>query len=58
MSVHVAYWDESGVNKGDPWLTVAGLILATDLWSDFSARWMRVLEEFEVSASTLGHCPR
>ncbi len=48
MAVYGAFWDESGVNKDDPWLTVAGLLSTTDHWVEFTADWQDQMERLQI----------
>lgn len=48
LAVYGAFWDESGVNKTDPWLTVAGFLSTADGWVDFTSEWQAVLDRFQI----------
>lgn len=48
LAVYGAFWDESGVNREDPWLTVAGFLSTADRWVEFTADWQEQLQRFEI----------
>jgi len=48
MSLHEAYLDESGCHDGSPVLAVGGYLIRSDRARIMSAKWQRVLANYEV----------
>lgn len=49
IAVFVAYFDESGTQRGSPIVAVAGFIAPDKQWSRFQAEWEKVLQQEGIS---------
>jgi hypothetical protein len=44
VAVLKAYFDESGTDRGSPWITLAGWVTERDRWGHLTIGWRRVLK--------------
>jgi hypothetical protein len=48
LALYGAFWNESGTQEYDTWLSVAGFVSTADRWVEFSAEWLAVLKDCGV----------